>query len=126
MKKFLIALSAVLVPASLYAQSPSHLNNLIDEIFNLANKAVAFLMILATLYFIWVIIKLITQTDSAKRKENKEQVKWAVIGLAIMVCVWGLIRFAADTLGISTTNGNQNNIAIPCPPGTNPVGGGCR
>lgn len=123
MKKFFIALSVFLVPASLYAQSFNQLDSLTNKVIEYAGKAVGFLMILATLYFIWLVIGLMTEKDPKNRDEKKKQLTWAVIGLAIMVCVWGLIKFAANTLGIST---NQSGVQVPCPLGTtyHPAGGG--
>ena len=119
MKKFFIALGALLVPAGAYAQNTRQLNNLVDTVISYANKAVGFLMILATIYFVWTVIQLI-RADEKTRAEAKQKVTWAVIGLAIMVCVWGLIKFAAQTLGVDTNN-QGSNIQIPCPPGQFPT-----
>ena len=120
MKKFLMALSVVFVPVTLFAQNANsgHLDSLVAEVIKLTNEAVGFLMILATLYFIWAVLKLI-QADEKTRAEAKEKVKWAVIGLAIMVCVWGLIKFAASTLGL--TDNTSAGLDIPCPPGQHAV-----
>lgn len=120
MKKFFLALGTVLFPIVASAQvaaggtpQTGQLNTLINTAIRYAGLFVGFLMTLATIYFIWTVFKLI-RADEKTREEAKKNLTWAVIGLAIMVCVWGLIRFAASTLGISTT---QSGIQVPCPLG---------
>lgn len=135
MKKFFVALLAIGAPLTAYAQfstpgqpQTGQLDALIGKVIQYAGLFVGFLMTLATIYFIWTVFALI-RADEKTRAEAKEKLKWAVIGLAIMVCVWGLIRFAASTLGIST---NQSGIQVPCPLGQTYVPasaiapGGCR
>lgn len=121
MKKFFIAISALLAPVSFaYAQgNTNQLDFLISKVIQYANQAVGFLMILATLYFIWCVLQLI-RADEKTRAEAKQKVTWAVIGLAIMVSVWGLISFAANTLGVQTS---QAGVGIVCPLGTRWVPG---
>ena len=116
MKKFLVPLATLLLPVAAFAQSFTHVNSLIGEVMAIASQAVNFLMILATLFFILIVVQLIMEKDGKARDEKKQQLKWAIIGLAAMVCVWGLIRFAASTLGIDTSN-NLGGGAVPCPPG---------
>jgi hypothetical protein len=94
------------------------LDTLVGKVLGYAQQAITFLMLLATIWFIIIVIQLIMAKDGTVRKEKKAQLKWAVIGLAIMVTVWGIIRFAASTLGIST---NSAGINVPCPPGTQEV-----
>ncbi len=136
MKKFFLALGITLLPIVASAQivaggtpQTGQLDTLINTAIRYAGLFVGFLMTLATIYFIYTVFGLITEKDAKARGEKKSQVTWAVIGLAIMVCVWGLIRFAASTLGISTT---QSGIQVPCPLGQTYVPasaiapGGCR
>lgn len=118
MKKLYVFLTAVLLPATALAQNTSQFDKLINRIMLLASQAITFLMLVATIVFIWSIIKLILAKKDDELKQAKSQLKWSIIGLAAMVCVWGLIKFAASTLGVSTDN---TDIKIPCPPGTNQV-----
>ncbi len=115
MKKVFVLLSALAVPAVALAQNTQQFDKLIDRIISLATQTITFLMLVATIVFIWSIIQLILAKDETKLKAAKQQLKWSVIGLAVMVTVWGLIKFAASTLGVSTDN---TDIKIPCPPGT--------
>jgi D-alanyl-lipoteichoic acid acyltransferase DltB (MBOAT superfamily) len=130
MKKFFITISAFLTPMVAFAQAThfGQVNSWVEEILLLANKGVVFLMVLATLYFIWIVIGLMTEKDAKARTEKKAQLTWAVIGLAIMVSVWGIIKFATNTLGISTTTPGQGDISVPCPIGTHYIDAtiGCR
>ena len=118
MKKVFVLLSALAVPAVALAQSTTQFDKLVTRIISLASQTITFLMLVATIVFIWSIIQLILAKDETKLKAAKQQLKWSVIGLAVMVTVWGLIKFAANTLGVST---DATDINIPCPPGTSQV-----
>ena len=117
MNKILLFLAVLIMPASALAQM-NQFDKLVNRIIGLASQAITFLMLLATIFFIWAVITLIRAKDEKTQTDAKKQLKNSVIGLAVMVTVWGLIKFAASTLGVSTDN---SDIAIPCPPGTSMV-----
>lgn len=53
-----------------------------------------FLMVLATLVFLWGIVKYVSAGgDAAKVKEARSYILWGIIGLAIMGSVWVVVRF---------------------------------
>lgn len=52
------------------------------------------LLIIATLVFLWGVIKYISAGgDAATIKEARSYILWGIIGLAIMGSVWVLVRF---------------------------------
>lgn len=58
------------------------------------------LFAIAVLVFLWGIFKLIAQGgDPTVRKEAQSHVLWGVVGMAIMVSVYGIIRVIASTVG---------------------------
>jgi hypothetical protein len=60
----------------------------------------------AFVVFLWGIFKFMYATDSTKRKEAQKRIWWGLIGLFVMVSVWGIIKIAGQTLGIDP-------IAVP-------------
>jgi hypothetical protein len=54
----------------------------------------------AFVVFLWGIFKFMYATDSTKRKEAQKRIWWGLIGLFVMVSVWGIIKIAGETLGI--------------------------
>lgn len=80
----------------------------IGNIFNwasctLVNSVIPFLITLATVSFIWGVIQyLMNPENEEKRKKGKSFVVWGLIGLFVMISVWGLVGVLSDTFGIKT------------------------
>lgn len=59
------------------------------------------LFAIAVLVFLWGLFKLIAQGgDPTVRKEAQNHVLWGVVGMAIMVSVYGIIRVIASSVGM--------------------------
>ena len=54
---------------------------------------------LALLYFTWGVVKFI-KSDGKDREEGKQVMFWGVVGLFVMVCVWGLVSVVGNTLSL--------------------------
>lgn len=119
MKKIVIsALAFMLIAAPVaFAQLPnfSYPESILDRIIFWSNRAVTFLMVVATLYFIWAVIKYIT--DKGDKPENVAIKRGAmirgIIGLAVIVGIWGIVRIITNTVGVQTGIG----ITPACAPG---------
>ena len=75
---------------------------LITKIVNvIVTPLVALLFVLAVLMFIWGLFGLIRKGDDpTARKEGQMHILWGVIGMFIMVGVYGIIRLIANTVGV--------------------------
>ena len=123
MKKIVISVFvfALLVAPTAFAQFGTPLPNFtyaeswIGRIISWSQRAVTFLMVVATLYFIWSVIQYIM--DKGDKPENVKIKKNAmirgIIGLAVIVGIWGIIRIITTTAGIST----GGSVTPACPPG---------
>lgn len=84
------------------------LSDTISQFQGYALQAINFLLVLATLVFLWGILKYITAGgDAAKIAEARSYILWGIIGLAVMASVWAIINYLKDTLGIQ---GGDNTI----------------
>ena len=55
---------------------------------------------IAVVYFLWGGYKFIQSAGDAKgREEGKKRLMYGLIGLAVMVSVWGLVKILAGTIG---------------------------
>lgn len=114
-----------MLPALAFAQRPNftYTNDFVDQLMIWAQKAVTFLMVVATLYFIWTVISYIRAKGEAKEVDPKKHAMIrGVIGLFVIVAIWGIVRVISSTLGVAGTTGVQ----APCPPGMTYVGGICQ
>ena len=58
---------------------------------------------LAFLFFLWGILKFMMAADIKGRDEGKKFISWGIVGLFVMISVWGIIKIVSDTLGINNT-----------------------
>lgn len=60
------------------------------------------LFVLAGLIFIWGIFKkfIAHADDSTAREEGGNHILWGVIGMAIMISAYGIIRLIGNTVGV--------------------------
>lgn len=84
------------------------LNDTIAQFQGYALQAINFLLVLATLVFLWGILKYITAGgDAAKVAEARSYIIWGIVGLAVMASVWAIINYLKETLNIQ---GGDNTI----------------
>lgn len=125
MKKIVMSLSALallVVPASVLAQVPitpnfTYTDSWINKAIELTQKGVTFLMVIATIYFLISVIRFIMDKgDKAEATTAKKKAMGnGIIGLFVMVGIWGIIRIISSTLGVG--GGSLNPASVPCPPG---------
>ncbi len=118
---FSLASFALALPAFAQQGSPNtgQVDFFIAKIFEYARMGITFLMIAATLYFIWTVIQYITAKDADSRKEYRGKMVAGIVGLFVIVSVWGIVYFIGNTLGLG---GGTSPYSLPCPPGTRPIG----
>ncbi len=83
------------------------LGGLVDCFIGALNDAVLIIISLTVVVILIGGFKMISSEE--KREEGKNTLIYGVIGLAVMVSVWGLVNIVISTLGI----GGQGPIAVP-------------
>ncbi len=59
---------------------------------------------LAFLYFLWGMVMFIKGADDVKkREESKKFIYWGIIGLTVMIAVWGIVQIVTSTFGLGNT-----------------------
>lgn len=59
---------------------------------------------LTFLVFLWGMFNYIRNADNEKkREESKKFIYWGIIGLTVMVSVWGIVRIVTTTFGLGNT-----------------------
>ena len=76
-------------------------NSIVSKIVsNIVAPLVYGLFFLTMLIFVWGVFGLISKGDDpTARKEGQRHILWGVIGMLIMVSVYGIIRLIASTVG---------------------------
>lgn len=128
MKKIVIsalALAALAAPvafAQIIGAGPqpnfNYVNSWVDQLVLWTQRAITFLMVIATIYFLVSVIKFISdkgdKPDATKAK--KKAMTNGIIGLAVMVGIWGIVRILTSAFGVSTGT-PTTGAPVSCPPG---------
>ncbi len=108
------SLGLVALPALAAAQSIGGVLGLLSQASDLINRLIPFVIALAVLVFLWGIFKLITAGgDQEKRKEATGYIIWGVIGLFVMVSVWGLVNILVTSVNLNNTAPNAPGLPNP-------------
>ena len=116
MKK-IIAILAFFAPALAFAQVGlvSGTNGgLIGVIGGLLNTIIPILITLAVIYFIWGVVQYVTTGDAEKKEQGQQHMIWGLIGLFVIVSMWGLVAILSNTFGTSGQNSIGDAGNIPC------------
>jgi uncharacterized membrane protein len=118
MKKISLLVLSFFVPVFAFAQSTDAFSILV-----VLGRIISWLIPLAitagVLYFIWGVIKYITAKDEEKQTEARSTMISGIIGLFVIISIWGLVRVVQKTFDIEGA-GSQLDLQqdIPCVPGT--------
>jgi len=106
MKKALTLAVLYTFPLVAFAQTPTNLIGLISFAGDVANRLIPLLIAVALVVFFWGIVQYVWGQDP---KAATTIIVTGLIGLFVMVSVWGIIRIAQNTFGVN----NQAPISIP-------------
>lgn len=64
------------------------------------NPVIVLGFVIATVFFFYSVIKLISGADGSDLAKRRQGVIWGVVGLVIMFSVYGILRLVLATFGI--------------------------
>lgn len=100
MKKLFIAICALIFPVFASAQYLSEIrnvNNLATRLLGIGNLIIYFLISLALIYITWNIVHYFIRPAGGDRKEAGMNILWGIIGLFVIVSIWGLVNLLVNT-----------------------------
>jgi hypothetical protein len=101
----LVGVAPMVALAQTYAPGTG-INGLITFFGNLLNRGVPFIISLAVVYFIWEVFQYAIAGDEEKKAKAKTGMIWGIVGIFVMVSIWGLVAILQSTFG--TSGGAQN------------------
>lgn len=103
----------VLFPIISFAQpldSSSNAGGFLATIQGLLNAVVPILISLGIVYLVWGIVQyMIGDSEEAKTK-GKERVIFGIIGLAIIISVWGLVSIVTKTFNLEGSAPTKDDL----------------
>lgn len=130
MKKKLIVLSSIssiVLPVLAFAQGAGNTNTgcatvqngtfqgIICLIGGWLNTLVPILIALGVVYFVWGVITYMIGDDEEAKAKGKNRIIYGIIGLVVIVAMWGLVKIVTNSFGLSQDVGGTE---LPCVPGT--------
>ncbi|MFA6553945.1 MAG: hypothetical protein WCS89_00345 [Candidatus Paceibacterota bacterium] len=120
MKK-IIALIAFVAPSVASAQSLApitNVNDLSSRLLGIGNTVTYLLVALAVIYIIWNVVNFLIKPAGEERKGAQMNIVWGIVGLFVIVSIWGLVGILTNTFKTAPTNQAIPNF------GTNASNGG--
>ena len=94
----------ILVLAQVVTPLPSGTQSIVTNIKNLVNNVIPILLIIGTVVFLWgVILYLTAGADEEKRANARSLMIHGLVGLFVMVAVWGIVNVLVGFFGITGT-----------------------
>ncbi len=129
MKKKLFTLSALffgLAPLVAFAQistsgsssagcnygSGGDLFGVLCRVGQFLNAIVPVLIALGVVYFVWGVITYVISSDEEAKKTGRDRIIFGIIGLAVIIGLWGLVNLLRNTLDLN----NNTNVQLPTVP----------
>ena len=82
------------------------LAGLINKFINIGARIIPLMAAIAFLAFVWGVAKYIKSAGSEKvSKDSKNLLIWGIVGLFVMVTIWGIVSFLKSDLGFGSDVG---------------------
>lgn len=82
---------------------PGTIQAIICNIGNILDILIPILIILGVVYFVWGVVTYVISSDEEAKKAGKDRMIFGIIGLVVIVAMWGLVGIVTKTFGLSGT-----------------------
>lgn len=76
------------------------------------NAIVPVLIALGVIYFVWGVVTYVVASEEEAKKAGRDRIIYGIIGLAVIIGVWGLVNLLRNTLLLN----NTTNLQLPTLP----------
>ena len=85
---------------------------LLCRLGQLMNAVVPVLIALGVLYFVWGVVQYVIASDEEAKGAGKNRIIYGIIGLVVIIGLWGLVSVLRNTFALD----NTTNIQLPTVP----------
>ena len=76
------------------------IGNILCNIHKLLNSILPVLVALGVVYFVWGVVQYVIKDDEEAKKKEKDRIIYGIIGLTVIVSLWGLVNIVVNTFGL--------------------------
>ena len=117
---FVLGLAPFVALAQLTGGTPSvcsggqitTIQGLLCKFSEILNAILPVLIALGVVYFVFGVISYVIGSDEEAKKKGRDRIIYGIIGLAVIVGVWGLVAILKNTFGLN----NVQRIQFPTVP----------
>ncbi len=88
------------------------IQSLICKFNEILSSLLPLLIALGVVYFVWGVISFVIASDEEAKTTGRDRMIYGIIGLAVIIGLWGLVRIVTNTFGLN----NVTNITYPTVP----------
>jgi len=87
----------------------STIQTFICKLNDILSAIIPFLIALGIVYFVWGVISYVIASDEEAKKSGRDRMIFGIIGLVVIVAVWGIVRWVTTTFNVN----NTGTITLP-------------
>lgn len=122
MKKIVVSLTLLAAPLLAFAQGTVvstevrvlNADSLFSKVNGLLNSIIPILLSVAVVYLIFSIVRYVIAGNEEEKKAGKGMIVWGIIGLFVILSIWGLVNILVRTLGLDNQV-QQNQLPSTLP-----------
>jgi hypothetical protein len=108
---FILGSVASLAPLAVFAQNAGGcasvedgtIQDIICRIGNVLDTLIPILIVAGIVFFVWGVVQYVIANDEEAKKKGKNRMIYGIIGLVVIVAMWGLVGIILKTFGLSGT-----------------------
>ncbi|MFA6523916.1 MAG: pilin [Candidatus Paceibacterota bacterium] len=82
---------------------PGTIQKVICTIGNILDTVIPVLIVLGIVYFVWGVVQYVMASEEEAKKVGRERMIYGIIGLVVIVGMWGLVGIVTNTFNLSGT-----------------------
>lgn len=94
------------------SSSSGTLGGLLCKIGSLLNSVIPVLIALGVVYFVWGVVTFVISSDEEAKTAGRNRIVFGIIGLAVIIGMWGLVNLLKNTFNLN----NTTNVQLPTIP----------
>lgn len=109
--KKLAVIAAIMAPATAFAQYQiTDISSLTTKFTSIETTVVSVLISLAVIFIVWHAVKFIMTNAPDKRQEEGKSILWGIVGLFIILSIWGLVAILGNSLNTGPNQAPVNQF----------------
>jgi len=109
------------LPFVAFAQySIQNSSGLFDAVRSILNAIIPIIIALAVVYILWGVVQSFVKGSDEERQAGHSKILYGIIGLFVMVSIWGLVNILVNTTGLNNQIPNVNSLNVQNLPNPGP------